>query len=148
MLGFVLCSLMGAKKTHARGKRSVDWGELRLAVLPPVWGSLGPPEGSDHCLSAEPRLLLVDSREDGAVLVPLACARVLEMSSSAWLCAACLEGFLLPDPMAAPWGSGTWPRSQGKWWRSRGVRVPAAWGVGCVDSLGCTGMERGKALGL
>uniref|UniRef100_A0A8B9W2X1 alpha-1,6-mannosyl-glycoprotein 6-beta-N-acetylglucosaminyltransferase n=1 Tax=Anas zonorhyncha TaxID=75864 RepID=A0A8B9W2X1_9AVES len=32
------------------------------------------------------------------------------MSGSAWLCAACLEGFLLLDPLAEPWGSGTWPR--------------------------------------
>lgn len=27
-----------------------------------------------------------------------------------WLCAACLEGFLRPDPAAVPWGWGTWPR--------------------------------------
>lgn len=122
------------------------WGELRLAVLPPVWGSLGPPEGSDHCLSAEPRLLLADGREDGAVLVLLTCARVLEMSGSAWLCAACLEGFLLPDPVAAPWGSGTWPRSQGKVVAEQRCEGPC--GSGCGVHGWLSRMKRGKALGL
>lgn len=46
---------------------------------------------------------------------------------AAWLCAACLEGFLLLDPTVVPWAGELGQGDVGKRWRSRGMRVPTAW---------------------
>lgn len=101
----------------ARG-RSTAWGEPSPAVASAphcVWG-LG--ITWDHrtdlpfCLAQATAWTWKGGRGSGLRrLLALRFGDVVSLSpGAAWLCAACLEGFLLLDPMAVPWGWGTWPR--------------------------------------
>ena len=141
VIAWFFCGERDQKPTEgksARG-RSTGWSEPSPAVASTPCCVWGPGITSDHWRDLLAAFLLSPGYRPelgGRTGLCLRCSLALRFGDVvclslgvAWVCTACLEGFLLLHPAAVPWGWGTWPRGCWKAVAEQGHEGPHGLGL-------------------